>query len=256
MKGTKKIKLSENRIDKLIVIGDIHGLSTWCKVIKVHPDAACYVFLGDYCDPYGLEISDEMVVDNLIDIISFKKEYPERVILLLGNHDMHYLLPNSSKGSRYNRPLSMILYDLFKNNEVLFQPAYACGRLLFTHAGVLHSWFERFHGDFNESIAEQLNNRRGDSALLQCGFLRGGNDEHGGIFWADIDEFVTDDLLPGYIQLVGHNRVISIKVVGESTDTTGVIVFCDSLYRNNYLVVEHPSAKDCIYYEENLTKKR
>lgn len=136
-----------------------------------------------------------------------------------------------------------------------FQPAFACHHVLFSHAGVSQSWFEQFGGDLSRSVADQLNERRDDSALLQCGILRGGPSDFGGPLWADIEEFCVEELLPGYVQVVGHNRVTSIRVEGESIATTGYIVFCDSLYRNNFLVIERASSEEPDFYEDNLMKK-
>lgn len=254
MRKKKEIELKEEVEDTLVAIGDIHGLTKWRKVVEIYPAASRYVFLGDYCDPYGSTIKDEKVVDNLIDIIDFKKKYPERVVLLWGNHDMHYLNPSLPKGSRFNVSLVMILHDLFTANESLFMYAFACNHLLFTHAGVLKSWFEEFGGDLSRPVADQLNTRKDKRILLQCSFLRGGSDNHGGPLWADIDEFGVDELLPGYVQLVGHNRVTSIRVEGESTTDTGHIVFCDSLYRDHFLVVERPASEEPDFYEDNLKK--
>lgn len=239
---------------KYIVIGDIHGLTTWRKVINRHPDALRYVFLGDYCDPYGTSITDEQVVDNFIDIINFKKMYPERVILLLGNHDIHYLLSDAPQGSRYNLSLSMMLNDLFAGNKACFQLAYGCKRLLFTHAGVLKSWLEEFSTDKTQSVADQINERSDDQALWQCCLLRGGLSLYGGPLWADIEEFTTDELLPGLVQMVGHNRVSTIELKGRSILSTGIIVFCDSLHQDNYLVVENPLDEEPLFYEGNLSK--
>ena len=254
MRKKNEVELKEELEDKLIAIGDVHGLTQWRKVVVAHPAASRYVFLGDYCDPYDSAITDEKVIDNFKDIINFKKKHPERVVLLLGNHDMHYIMPKQTKGSRFNVSLAMMLQDLFESNKQLFQLAYACNHLLFTHAGVLRSWFENWGGKLTESVVDQLNERKEDPALLDCGFLRGGLADYGGPFWADKDEFCVEELLPGYVQIVGHNRVASIQVVGESIAVTGFIVFCDSLHRDHFLVVNSPFSDDPDFYEDNLKK--
>ena len=268
MRKNQEITLSAEVEDKLIAIGDIHGLTQWQKVVEAHPTANHYVFLGDYCDPYGTTIQDETVVDNLINILAFKHKYPERVVLLLGNHDMHYLIPSLPKGSRYNLSLAMMLHDLFENNQTSFQTAFACNRLLFTHAGITSSWLQVFRGKSEplgtdesiqgdlsaQSLARQLNERTDDPVMMQCSFLRGGFSNYGGPFWADIEEFTEDELLPGQVQIVGHNRVSSIEVKGASIATTGYIIFCDSLYRDHFLVVEHPTSEEPDIYEDHLKK--
>ena len=74
---------------KTIAIGDIHGRKNWKKIVEEHPDDRI-VFLGDYCDPYD-QMRNFDVLNNLLDIIELKKKRKDDIILLLGNHDMHYI---------------------------------------------------------------------------------------------------------------------------------------------------------------------
>ena len=77
--------------DQLIVIPDIHGLNFWRSAVCALPNALL-IFLGDYLDPYNDEdISPNDAYYNLIDIVDLKKEYPNNVILIWGNHDLHYM---------------------------------------------------------------------------------------------------------------------------------------------------------------------
>ena len=72
-----------------IVLGDIHGSTYWKTVVEENP-ACRYIFLGDYLDPYE-KIPRNQLINNLKKIIQLKKERNDDVILLLGNHDMHYI---------------------------------------------------------------------------------------------------------------------------------------------------------------------
>ena len=79
---------------KWIVIPDVHGRKFWRDVVKGNEDERI-IFLGDYLDPYSEEgITPEDAYNELLDIIAFKKEHPENVTLLLGNHDLGYLDSN------------------------------------------------------------------------------------------------------------------------------------------------------------------
>ena len=224
-------------MEKIVVIGDIHGLTTWEQVVEKHPDCK-YVFLGDYNDPYGHEITDEEVMDNFRRLINFKLDHMENVVLLLGNHDMHYVdVELAPLCTRYNINLSFDLMMLFDEYRHCFQYAHQEGNLLFTHAGVSEEWFsEAFQSNNRDEIALQLNNCKGnqEEALHHCGVGRGGEHVYGGIYWADKKEFTHP--LEGYIQVVGHNRVQQIEEwIGENEAR---IFFCDSLHNGNYLVVE------------------
>lgn len=76
---------------RIRVIGDVHGKSWWKSLVKDIDEVDMIVFLGDYVDSYN--ISDEQIINNLLDIIEFKKSYEDKVILLLGNHEYNYISP-------------------------------------------------------------------------------------------------------------------------------------------------------------------
>ena len=223
-------------MEKIVVIGDVHGLCAWEQIIEKHPDCK-YVFLGDYNDPYGHAITDEEVMDNFRRLIDFKLAHMDDVVLLLGNHDMHYVdVELAPLCTRFNVELSFDLMVLFDEYRHCFQYAHQIGNLLFTHAGVSEEWFtESFCSDDRSNIAIQLNHceRNQEEALHHCGVSRGGDHVYGGICWADKKEFAHP--LEGYVQVVGHNRVQQIE---EWEGENGARVwFCDSLHRNNYLTI-------------------
>jgi len=222
-----------------IVFGDIHGSTYWKKVVADNPDCR-YIFLGDYLDPYDNVTRDELIY-NLTEIIQFKKDRSDDVILLLGNHDLHYFckdVPGTS--GRYDCILSEFVWEIFTENLSFFTYAVQEGNRIFTHAGISESWFlNDFKGDLNKNIAEQLNNPQMSSkqlrALHQAGEARGGSwCSKGGIFWADISEL--NDPLKGFTQYVGHNRVEKIHEIRKNG---GKIVFCDCFYKEIYLKLDN-----------------
>ncbi|MDL2283480.1 metallophosphoesterase [Odoribacter sp. OttesenSCG-928-G04] len=217
-----------------IAIGDVHGLTYWKKIVKKHPKHQI-VFLGDYLDPYD-ELSYKHLIKNLSEIIALKKARPTDVVLLLGNHDLHYFSSKIEQSWRYDYDLSPQAEKIFLTNRELFQFAYQEENCVFTHAGVTQKWFmEIFKGDATRNIADQLNAPKSEqeSTLYTCGESRGGFDEVGGIFWAGIEELFEP--LVGYTQVVGHNRVQEVK---EHTNKGGRIIFCDCLFNKGYLNIE------------------
>ena len=73
----------------MLVIPDIHGRSFWKKVVEEHfNEASKIIFLGDYLDPYiGWEdITRKQAIANFDEIIKFKSDNNDKVVLLLGNH--------------------------------------------------------------------------------------------------------------------------------------------------------------------------
>ena len=218
-----------------IAIGDVHGLDLWRDVVEAHPGCRV-VFLGDYLDPYGY-VHKGKLLDNLRAIIELKRNRPEDVVLLLGNHDLHYFCEDACVGTRFDMEIAEAASWMFLNNIGLFQYAFQDGEYLFTHAGVSQLWFDYdFCGDASRSVAEQLNNPAADqvAALHRVGSARGGCAcDTGGIFWADKSEL--EEPLCGFTQIVGHNRVA--EVTGHTGSGGGKIVFCDCLRNGLYLYI-------------------
>lgn len=208
---------------KTVTIGDIHGKSVWKKI-----DVSSYdkiIFVGDYVDSF--DISDQNIITNLLEIIEFRKQNQEKVVLLLGNHDIQYIdlsMKTRCSGFRYN--ISHQLHSIFKDNEELFSISYQIKDTLWTHAGCLRSWLER---SFMEVVNEYA--RRGIflsltaplSDLLQFVYngaykdifyqvspTRGGTSEYSGPLWADMIDFTNDeqDITQWNVerQIVGHTR--------------------------------------------------
>jgi hypothetical protein len=245
-------------MEKIVVIGDVHGLRTWEQVVEKHPNCK-YVFLGDYNDPYGHAISDEEVLDNFRRIIDFKLAHMEDVVLLLGNHDMHYKDTEiAAIGSRYNVEIAFDLMMLYDDYSHCFQNAHQEGKLLFTHAGVSEEWFvDAFQAATKKEAAWQLNHcvDKQEEALHRCGVQRGGPFPYGGIFWADKTEF--EHPLQGYVQIAGHNRVDSIEIKRDSDYPESSIMFCDCLQYGKYLVIDFTKPEGeklihCSLKEEDL----
>lgn len=220
----------------IITIGDIHGVDKW-KLIN--PDHYDYIiFIGDYVDAF--DISNVIIKANLLDIISFKKKYNDKVVLLWGNHDLQYRYLGVSKyGCSGFRPESM--YDLnkiFTDNDNLFQMSFQINNYLWNHAGIHKGWYEyRFKKALDKkptiyencnSISEQLNKafEVKESCLFDVGHIRGGYMDVGGPFWSDKTESYTKPL-EGYHQIVGHTKVKDILTNKIDDDTS--ITYTDCL---------------------------
>ena len=69
---------------KTLVLGDIHGKTVWKDIIdSENPDKI--IFLGDYVSTHD-KISSSQQIDNLENILSYKEDNLDKVILLRGNH--------------------------------------------------------------------------------------------------------------------------------------------------------------------------
>ena len=133
---------------KLVAIGDIHGRDVWKKIVEVNKDADRIIFIGDYFDAPSyrrkLGSNGEEELKNFSEIFQFKLDNPEQVVLLLGNHDYHYL-PGVQDGcvgfqdsmrEHFQQALSYAIEDQ------AVQWIHEEDEFLFSHAGVTKTWFE------------------------------------------------------------------------------------------------------------------
>ena len=202
---------------KILIIPDVHGRTFWKEAVA-KGEYERIIFLGDYLDPYPHEeITQRQAYDNLLDIIELKKKQPEQVILLLGNHDMHYfstLYAHLTPRVRYNASHAWKYQECFAKHRELFQLAHEekgeTKRFLFTHAGVTKGWYNRYWDIINElnsnNLNRLLNSRQGIGALTDIGALRGGASRWGSCVWADFNEMSYSETFDDWYQVFGHSQ--------------------------------------------------
>ena len=203
--------------NRLIIVPDVHGRDFWRKAVSENTGGE-FVFLGDYLDPYRPEgIRDEDAFRGLKDIVRFKEEQPDRVTLLWGNHDLHYLYPELM-GSRYDFDHAERNAGMFQDHQTLFDMAFeteAAGkRFLFSHAGVGMGWLRHnFPGILAEDVhAALLNDLVGAPAFMRAlgdiSIYRGGYQRYGSMVWADFHEHMDmGNQIPGVVQVFGHTQL-------------------------------------------------
>lgn len=214
----------------VLAVGDLHGRDCWKKINPEEHDRI--VFTGDYADSF--DIFPEKILENLNSVIEFKKQFPGKVTLLLGNHDIQYAEYPHYRCSGFDRFFQPDYTRLFTENKELFQVGAQFGGYLFTHAGLSNSFARNsLHNHYSSiinkeiDVADLLNqiHQSQDQPLLHAiSIYRGGAAAFGGITWADYRETVVD-LLPGYDQVVGHAPQTKItKVEGDNSSITYIDV--------------------------------
>jgi len=224
---------------KILIIGDVHGEDIiWnladLNLLQAFPyldtDFDYYIFLGDYVDSHVIHAPK--IIENLEKIIQLKRNYPDKVITLMGNHDLSYMFghdkfPCSGQNVQYGSFISKLLTD----NKDIFQPLFYIDNLLFSHAGISNRWLKEFNQQFgitdgklhpnaiSESYYKAVSEKPMDiySAIFDVGMLRGGDSLVGGPFWADFKETVID-IVPDWHQVVGHTPVKKIQTVQYCKD--------------------------------------
>lgn len=189
---------------KILINPDIHGRIFWKYSIEHKDEFDKIIFLGDYLDAYSpdLLINEE---DNFKEIIQFKKDNLDKVILLLGNHDCHYINSKILSSSRYNPFKANIYHKLFNDNLDLFQLIYIYDKYLFSHAGVYEEWLKMCDLNLDDLINYDLDKLA--SYLNVLDYYRGGYGNVGSCIWADIRDSETEKLLKGYYHIFGHTQL-------------------------------------------------
>lgn len=224
----------------MIIIPDIHGRTFWKEAVAERKPDETVVFLGDYLDPYVDEWEGAQDIEfewpkredafdlwgqtwsNFNEIIEYKKSDPKHVILLLGNHDLHYIYSRMDTGGRYDHIHAPEIRKKIEGNKDIFQLAYEetvnGKRFIFSHAGIHRLWINDWFGPVvtNENVVDYLNNAflvdnpTLPRALNQYSAYRGGYESYGSMVWADIREWWSDKPLKspyGDAQVFGHTQL-------------------------------------------------
>ena len=193
---------------EVLVIGDLHCREFWKDAVKDWNGPI--VFLGDYVDhyPYEWEGKERIPnpVDYLLEVINFKDCNPDRVTLLIGNHDYHYI-DILLDGSRKNYSFQEKLHDLYITDKEYFQIAKQFDDTLFTHAGVSTAWLKRHELTLPKTDADVFLNeiyKTSPDIFWEMSWERGGWYSTGSPIWHDIREFDCDDTL---FQVFGHTAL-------------------------------------------------
>lgn len=233
--------------NRILIFGDIHGRTFWKEAVEKYMDEVeKVIFLGDYLDYYPDEWEEgdhtrKDDIDNLLEIIDLKRKYGNKVILLIGNHDQHYrneTFNNYAGGTRRDNMNAGNIKQIFDEFNDCFQLAYEETiheqtlelkkeywekRVLFTHAGVNKSWYEKHKDLIGELNADNLNkldsSKNGQLALAQLSSYRAWfGEKTGSMLWADVREMMGDpkECINGIYQIFGHTRLNGKPIITEN----------------------------------------
>lgn len=241
---------------KILVIPDTHTRDFWKEAKNLIDNYEKVIFLGDYVDPYPFEFNlskhelRQKTISDFEEIIDFAKQYQDKVILLLGNHDLHYIDPRY-KCWRFDYEIANDLAQIHKDYTSLFHTSYQIDDVLFTHAGVCKEWIDyicqKYNKTYSNNPVEFINNCSFQQ-LMMCGPDRGGNDLYSGPEWHDVHEFDYTTPLEGFYQVFGHTQVLHLKKPYERSEVfacvdTQTIYEFDTLTHELKCLQEYPKCK-------------
>ena len=231
-------------MSKIAIIPDVHGRQFW-KVVREHKDEFDkIVFLGDYVSPYPAEhISNEKAIEALKEVVQFKKDNPDKVILLIGNHDLSYFNSNicecRTDWKNWDN-LNGIYFDNIKLFDLAWETKIGDKRYFLSHSGVRKWWFEKWVKDklfkwdedelppaekFNELFHAAYDDGRNfdlksthdlERALGIYSTYRGWDGwDYGSIVWADIREYGMGPEYDNVMFVCGHTQLDSEPIITE-----------------------------------------
>ena len=233
---------------KVLVIPDIHGRKFWRKAVANNIGKVDkIIFLGDYLDPYQDEIEEnpelmdceyfgdsQNLLKMLENIISLKKNEPNKYILLTGNHTDSYIWSKFRAASRTDGKNWEKYHNFFSQNLNLFNLVWIENNVIFSHAGISEGWANRMWESLGfpedelssvKEIAEVLRdtplvdfNKHYIKPLSDISYWRYGEAQFGSCEWADIREHINmqeslkqKDFIPigedGIYQVFGHSQL-------------------------------------------------
>jgi hypothetical protein len=225
--------------NKWIAIGDSHGRRTWKSIVEKHIDEVDrIIFVGDYFDSFNIPMLDQ--IRNFSEILKLKRENPDKIVLLLGNHDYHYLSIGETY-SGFNSTYAMgIEHDYLKPNLDLFKICHREGEFLFSHAGFTRTWVKDLKINI-DNIDSEVNDfwkykqhvfgwRRNPAKKMSAYTDHYGDDIWQGPLWVRPNSLDADKI-KGYVQVVGHTEGDKIKYKNN-------VYYIDALEKGYYLCKE------------------
>ena len=213
---------------KIIVIGDVHGRTTWRNILELESDYDKVVFLGDYFDSFNKTINEQEKEFN--DIMNLDDN---KTIRLLGNHDYHYMVDGCCY-SGFNKSTKFLiqkkLQDLFLQNKIQLIHIYE--DIIMSHAGISKYWLDNVS---NIHDVNEINNKTLDLHTLNHNSILGyngyGDTISNSFIWIR-PKSLESNCIDNYRQIVGHTDM------GKPVNFDNKIFYNDSLDSDNYIIIQ------------------
>jgi hypothetical protein len=230
---------------KSVIIGDIHGRISWEKIVEKENDADRFIFVGDYFDTHE-NIRIIVQLHNFKRLIDFKNESKADVIMLIGNHDFHYMPFANETYSGHQRGHHHTIQTLLMENINELSMCYKMDNYLFSHAGVSSEWLEYWGSRMKVNMKDAVDVIVNDlfigspRAFKFAGWDPYGDSAESSPIWIrpkSLQESNYDTFRKEYIQVVGHTQQKKIDINGHTTG--GRYYYIDTLGTSQeYLIIE------------------
>lgn len=228
---------------KILFVGDIHTkygiIERIENIIKTNDDIEKIIFTGDYVDDWNAIEDDNLEILEII--FNLKKNYPDKINLLVGNHEFSYL------GYPCSGHINSIKTEkLLQDNLDLLDVIYKSDNFIVSHAGFTNLWVDSCkyvcgYKDFDELI-DIINNSFHSKQRNIINFLSVASKTSSGDFitasplWARPKDHINSMIELPKDQIVGHTPIqndIKDSMI-EILNSTNKIIYIDtfSTYRD------------------------
>lgn len=253
-------------MSKYTIIGDIHGRTIWRDIVQKESDSDKIIFLGDYVSThYPNDISEDQEIEELYEILDYKEQNKDKVVLLRGNHDVEGLDYHWAKCypkvrpqvAQYMRTVDVSGWFLNNTQWVYRIPD---TNIVCSHAGISNTWLEnamqyyKMIVDKNvpENIFDKINCINKIKSCELFGFTTDNPFDIYGDSWTQPCTWIrpmslNEDKLPDIVQIVGHTRDYEKGCIYHY----GKELWCIDALSNSketpseYLVIENGEFKVC-----------
>lgn len=216
---------------KIVAIGDIHGSDNWKNIIEKESYDKL-VFIGDYFDSF--EYGIEQQIRNFNEIIKLKEKFSDKVVLLIGNHDFHYMPFTNERYSGFQSKNMFLIRNVLMGalKDELLQMCFMYDNLAFTHAGITKTWCNIHDVDLSD-IEKSINDLffYKPKSFEFNGINPYGDDKTQSPIWVRENSLIKDKPI-GIKQVVGHTEKKEIVF------TEDVIIIDTQRESKEYLICE------------------
>lgn len=221
---------------RIIAVGDTHGRDKWRRVADNELESCDkFVFIGDYFDSYDIPTRVQWM--NFVEILDFKRKFPDKVELLLGNHDFHYLAYTDEQYSGWNSVNNLTAKDTltkaFEDGEI--NVCYGNEDIIFSHAGISDTWASN-NGVPLDNAANYINDYCRENPLSLRftpgrNFSNSGNDITQTPIWIRPGALAMNPF-GNYMQVFGHTTVTKIANLVDG------LWMIDAIESNQYFIYD------------------
>lgn len=237
-------------MSKIVILGDLEGRSIWKDIIiKENPDKV--IFLGDYVASRVVSPAEELAT--LKELLEYKEEHPDKVVLLRGNHDCEALYYWGQCYPKAHHDVKDWMYSNKERFEENTQWVYRIPdtNIICSHAGIGEYFLKNCEQWLVKSRNSQYDDGTIDSEVIidlintippcELFAFNGPSWDYYGESYTQPCTWIRPETLAkcailGYTQVVGHTRTRSIESIKSINEDN--IWMCDSLSWQNYLVIE------------------